>query len=81
MFRRAQFSFGLAVVAGLPAFLGVIQEWEAGSEVASGVCFAFSAISFLFGMFEPESPIAAPVRQPKRKAFEFNQMELIRVAP
>jgi hypothetical protein len=63
MLRRARISFLLALLAGLPAFLTVTHEWKTASAVAAGVCFAFSTIFFLFGMFEAPPPDATPVRQ------------------
>ena len=79
MFKRAQVSLALAAVAGLPAYLGVIHEWEIGSKIASGCCFAFSAVSFLLGMFEEPSPVS--VGRSETKVLPVSGMELIRVAP
>jgi hypothetical protein len=80
MFKRARVSLALAVLAGLPAYLGVIHEWELGSKVACGCCFAFSSISFLLGMFEePSAPV--PVKRSQAARFEPSRMDMIRVAP
>ena len=71
----------LAAVAGLPAYLGVIHEWEIGSKVASSCCFAFSVVSFLLGMFEEPSRHPVSVRRPKTKILPVSGMDFIRVAP
>jgi biotin transporter BioY len=81
MFRRAQISFIVAALAGVPILLGMIPQWEAGFRVVCGVSLAFSVISFLLGMFEEETPRPVSVRQASPETVEFAKMELIRVAP
>jgi len=81
MFKRARISFVIAALAGLPILLGIIPQWETGFKIACGVCFAFSVLSFLFGMFEEETPQPVSVSQSRAQSFEFAKMELMRVAP
>ena len=80
MFKRAGVSLSLAALTGLPAYLGLLNEWELGGKIASGCFFAFCVVSFLLGMFEEPAESVA-IKKPENESVAVSGMQLIRVAP